>query len=136
MRTQAPELEQEAWDGEDGEKVEGKGGFLFAGSLLRASAFPQGVSFNPRCTLYGGYSFYPIFPEEETEGQRGAQLNEANRELSQDCSCCLASSLDTPHHSTLPPCAAELWEIRLDKSSSFPQAWRTEAGKAAQSDPG
>lgn len=118
-----------------GRRWRGREDFYSLG-LVRASVFPQGVSFNPRSTLCGRYSFYPIFAEEETEGQRAAQLNEANRELSQDSSCCLASSLDTSHHSTLTPYAAELWEICLGKSSSLPQAWRTEAGEAAQSGPG
>ena len=39
-------------------------------------------------------------------------------------------SLGPSHHSTLPACAAEPWEISLDRHSGFLPPWRTEAGRA------
>ena len=56
----APELEQEAWDGEDGEKVEGEGGLLFTGSLLRGSAFPKESPLTLAAPCMVGIHFIPF----------------------------------------------------------------------------
>lgn len=69
MRTQAPELEQEAWDGEDGEKVEGKGGFLFAGAFSGPVPSPKESPLTLAAPCMAGIHFIPFFQKRKLKAR-------------------------------------------------------------------